>query len=140
MTTAVPSNAGELYDLLQVMFGLGDYDEHGDIPWYRARMLEISKLKGMLTKRKATPQQVAVAAHYARDQGLAISAAWQLFELIPEAMVAARRAAQEAAPSELQQAIDEAVKLGLNQWAERLIRVDKADASAVLKEWRNRHV
>lgn len=139
--TEFPKTPGELYDLLQEQFGIGDYDERtSDVPWYKARLTEIAKLKGMLKRRNATPRQMTIAAWYARERHLPIAASWQLFDLIPEAMKAHRTATSVPAHDVIGSAIDEALKAGETAWAERLARVTGEDAAVVLQEWRNRHV
>ena len=50
-----PENEAELYDLLQEMFGIGTYDEvAGSEAWFRARMVEVMKLKGLCRRRRAS--------------------------------------------------------------------------------------
>lgn len=131
----------QLYDELQSMFGIGDYDDSSDNPWHRARAVEIAKIARMLKKRHCTAEEVLVAAKYARRTGKPIHAAWQVFVLVPEALKAARleraRDHAEALDAAIRDAIDDAVALGENEWAARLIRTPRTHVVGVLDEWRN---
>lgn len=137
---------GQLYDELHKMFGIGDYDDlvADSKPFHAARMTEIAKLKGMLKRRHCTVEEVHLAARYAQAQGKPISAAWQLFVLVPEALKY-QRDQQRAERVErdargLAVAIDEAIEAGEHEWAERLMRTppNHPRAGSVLEEWRNR--
>jgi hypothetical protein len=132
------SPAGELYDDLQEMFGLGDPEP--DLEWWQLRGREVGKVARMLKARHCTPDEVRLAAAYAQRIGKHITAYWQVFELIPEALRDQRR--REAAERlhriehELDEAIEEAIDTQQGEWAERLAR---ARNQLVLTEWR-KHV
>ena len=129
----------ELYDRLQGMFGIGDWDEATSIvPWWKFRGIEIAKLKSMMKRRGASVAQVMTAAEYAIANGKPIRATYQLFELIPEAMREKRR--REAAPdtTDFDAAIAEAVEAGEHEWADRLIRSSGNETQRVIHQWRNR--
>jgi hypothetical protein len=131
---------GELWDDLQSKFGLGEWNEGSGTEWWQFRVHEIVKLKAMLRRRRLSVEDVYAAAVYAHDNAIPIVAVWRLFELIPEAKRASRPQRRFAAHL-LQDAIDEALALGEDQWAMRLDQVhrnDKAAIEAVLKEWENR--
>ena len=69
LPTEFPENHAQLYDLLQKLFGLGNYDDVvAKQAWHNARMGEISRLKSLCTRRRATPKHVAVAAYYAEPE------------------------------------------------------------------------
>lgn len=132
MTTA------ELYDELQEMFGIGDWSQAAKIPWFRARMNEIGKLKRTLRSRHVREDDVYLAAVYAREQQIAITATWELFELIPDAKKHAR---QPKTDMGLQAAIQDAIAAGDDDWAVRLENVhpnDPTAVAAVLKEYEDR--
>jgi len=135
---------GQLYDELHALFGIGDYDDlvDGATPWHKVRMTEIAKLKGMLKRRHCTVEEVHIAAQYAYSEGKPITAAWQVFLLVPEALKAkretARALAQGRAAQELLDAVAEAVEAGDMDWAERLMRTPPQYATGVLDEWRTR--
>jgi len=140
---STPTTPAELHDLLHEMFGIGNYDDLASTdPWFRARMTEISKLRAMLKRRHCTVEEVAVAAHYARDAGKPIHAAWQVFLLVPDALKAQRAARAQRTLDDLHAAIHdaaaEAYALGEHEWADRLMRAANSTAASVLDEWRNR--
>lgn len=138
-------NASELYDLLAELFGIGDYDDlASDLPYYRFRMLEASKLTRMLKKRGCKLEDVVLAAEYAKTRGKTITAAWQVFQLVPEARSAWRReqlAAMNARSDRgdlLDAAFAEAQDLRQHDWAQRLFVVDPRDHTAAdqaLEAW-----
>jgi hypothetical protein len=131
---------GELYDLLQEMFGIGDFDD-GDGLWYRSRGVEIGKLTRMMKSRHCTTDEVATAARYAYERHIPITHSWQLFKLVPEALRAGRltRAEEEALSlrDARSEAIQEALDLHDTTWAERLMRTPDQYLSQVLQEWRD---
>lgn len=134
---------GELYDLLQELFGIGDHDDMvGGGPWYQKRAIEIGKLSGMLKARHCTADEVAEAARYAHGMVIPITASWQIFRLVPEAAQARRLAASESLTSALQAdraaSIREALDQHDTEWAERLMRTPDVHLETVLKEWRTR--
>lgn len=139
-----PTTPAELYDYLQRAFGIGDWDEAtaDGLPWWKFRGQQIAKLKAMLRKRRATVEQVVIAARYAREHRTPVREHYQLFALIPEAMREQRRQAKEAAQrvwhDDLERAIDEAIEAGETGWADRLMRASGADAVTALNEWRHR--
>lgn len=126
-----------LYDELQRRFGIGSWDEGTSrIPYFKARMTEIGKLKRMLTSRRTKPEDVMLAAEYASAQRIPIRETWELFALIPDAKRARR---QQAAPTDtavaLQAAVAEATEAGATDWAYRLYNADPRSGQALLKEW-----
>lgn len=134
-------NAAELYDELQELFGIGDWSPSSDKQWYQARMIEIGKLKRLLRSRRLSIEDVHLAARYAHEGQYPIVATWQLLFLIPDARAAARAATQEAEGNPVETALHEAFDLGLGEWADRLMRVDRRDKAAVevvLKEYQDR--
>lgn len=138
--TDFPDTHAELYDLLQEMFGVGTYDDVvGSEAWHRARMVEIMKLKGLCRRRRATVKHVAVAAWYAKERGLPIQHSARLYGLIPEAMrcynMQVKASTADAEAHELQTAVNTAMRLGQDVWAERLIRSEGSNTREVLDEW-----
>lgn len=133
----------ELFDYLQERFGIGEWDEATSaIPWWKFRGREIGKLKSMLKKRKALAMHVVVAAEFAIEHRRPIQAYYQLFALIPEAMVAKSRHERAQRKRDLARDIDgavqEAIGAGETAWAARLMRTQVSEASTVLREWRER--
>lgn len=131
----------ELYDLLHELFGIGDYDDTGDRPWWQVRSVEIGKVGRMLKSRHCTTDEVAEAARYAQLQGIPITESWQVFQLVPDALKARRlaRTEQDAAAlrNDRSAAIQAALDLHDTAWAERLMRTPDAHLDEVLQEWRD---
>lgn len=136
MTTPV-TTAAELYDLLQRDWGLGNYDDVAvPVPeFWKARMSEVSKLKAMLKRRRCTPQEVALASAYAKSQRKTISAAWQVFELVPEAIRASLQEEKVSKRSLLTAAAVEASNAGQVDWAQRLFAANIAAADELIAAW-----
>jgi len=138
-----PTTPAELHDLLHEMFGIGNYDDLASTdPWFRARITEISKLRGMLKRRHCTVEEVAIAAEYARETGKPIHAAWQVFILVPDALMAQREERRQrtldALRHDVEAAASEAYELGEHEWADRLMRASENTAATVVDQWRNR--
>lgn len=130
------SEEAELYDRLQGMFGIGDWDEAtSEVPWWKFRNTEIAKLKAMMKRRGASVVQVLTAADYASTTSRPIRASYQLFELIPEAMRWRRERLAVTDTTDLDSAITEAIDAGEYEWADRLIRAQ--DTQTVITQWRN---
>lgn len=131
---------GELYDLLQTLFGIGDFDDGAGL-WYQSRGIEVGKLTAMLKARHCTAEEVAEAAHYAAAQRIPVTQSWQVFNLVPEAKHAHRLALSTTATEALQQdraaSIRQALDLHDSAWAERLMRTPDAHLEQVLEEWKN---
>jgi hypothetical protein len=130
--------AAELYDHLQEMFGIGDWNETSGVPWYRVRMNEIGKLKRTLKSRRISEDDLYLAARYAQAHEIPIPGTWRLFELIGMARV---EAAHGPATDALQAAIEEAWANDDQVWAFQLNNVhrnDKDAVSRVLKEYQER--
>lgn len=141
MSDDVPKTPAAMWDELHRMFGLGSYDDiAASEPWYRERIIEIAKLKRLLSSRRATLREVWIAAQYARRENRPVHSTWHVFALIPEAMRDHFRAATDAkrgdAAEELNTAINEALEAGDNSWAQRLMRAQ--DPESVLAAWKAR--
>lgn len=130
-------NHAKLYDLLQLMFGLGDFDDStSGEPWFKHRMVESMKLKGLCRRRRTSIQQVAIAAWYAKEHHLPVRHSVTLFALIPKAMVEfremERRVAKEAEKQEVDAAVDEAYARGRQDWVEQLMRAAPGNVRSLL--------
>lgn len=133
---SAPKTPGELYDLLHERFGIGTFDETtSKQPFYKARMTEVSKITAMLRKRRVTIGEVAQAADYAHRTRKPITASWQVFDLIPEALRAAKAKAPDQIRERLAEAAAEAMRLGRDDWASRLYRADIHSGPEVLNLW-----
>lgn len=136
-----PTTPAQMVDKLHEMFGIGQADDiASDVPWHRDRMIQIAKLKAMLKSRRASLVEVNIAADYAQAQGKNVHEIWQVFSLIPEAMKARfeKNYNRETGVKheEIQAAITEALELGEDEWADRLMRA--SNQAEVFREWRSR--
>lgn len=142
LPTEFPSTPAEIFDHLQERFGLGDYDEEtSTIPHWKWRQVEISKLKSMMKRRRVNERELAISAWYARAQGTPITATWQLFESVRDALAAYRKAGRDVPTdvrNQLSAAAEEAHALGEAGWAARLYAADDKSGPPVLEQWRNR--
>lgn len=141
--TEFPQSHAELYDQLQEMFGIGTYDDSLQREaWHRARMVEIMKLKGLCRRRRCTPKHVSIAAWYAKENRLPIQHSVRLFALIPDAMRAyntsVNASEREAEEREVNVAVNTAMRLGEQEWADRLLRASGSDVREVLDAWQSR--
>ncbi len=138
MNLHVPATEAALYDLLQMRFGIGEWGPDSKDPWFRARMLEIGKLKRLMKSRRVTIEDLAIATWYAEQDGRPISATWQLAKLVPEARREFTRV-QRVVP-DLRQQLDAAAADAWNHgddgWASRLFTADLGSAEAVLSQYR----
>lgn len=140
----LPTTWAQAHDLVREMFGIGTYDEiaRPEPPFHRARMNEIARLKALGRQRRATPQQVGIAAWFAHRTGVHVRQSVRLFPLIPAAQVAWNRALAEERARVAQEAlgdlIEEALAAGEGEWAERFIRASAAEVPSLIEKWRNR--
>lgn len=140
----LPTTWPEVHDLLQSMFGIGTYDElvRREPSFFKTRMNEIARLKSLGRKRRATPEQVGIAAWHARQTGVHVRQSHFLFALIPQAQVAWNRQLAEAKQHDarlaLEDLIAEALAAGESEWAERFIRASPAEVPALTEKWRTR--
>jgi hypothetical protein len=133
VTPRVVETHAALYDLLHDYFGIGGHDDvlaerNDDVPWYKARMNEIGKLKRLMTSRHVTLETMVQVATYAHDQHLPITATWQLIEAIPDARRAAQADARRPLSDRLSEAVSEALAAGEDLWASRLAKSTSVDA------------
>ena len=133
------SPEGALYDLMQQRFGIGDYDDLSGEPYWKARNIEISKLKGQMRRRRLSVEDLRTAVEYATVTGRPIKAVWQLCELVTEAKKARRDATRnvmaEDTRRDLEVAAAEAHERGDHGWAARLYAADIKSAPVVLQQW-----
>lgn len=136
-----PEKTGDLYDLLQRDFGIGGSDVGTE--FWRVRMVEIGKMNRIMTSRKASIEQVAIAAWYAKEVRAHCYGVGQLCALIPlarkaylEALVEQRRA---ELMSQIQLAVVEALAEDNWEWADALMRATPDDARSHLDQWKKTH-
>ena len=136
-----PDNASQLYDLLQEMFGLGDWDEltTSRTPWWKARLLEVGKLKRQMAKQKVTIDQLTRAAWYARRWSIPVRGVWTLVDLIPDADAEYTKVLREVEREDLERqrtwAILAARHIGEEYWEAALLRASYAELPDTLARW-----
>jgi hypothetical protein len=136
-----PESHAQLYDQLQRMFGIGGFDESTSREaWYQARIAEIGKLKSLCRARRASIQQVAIAAWYAKQTRQPIYQSVNLFPLIPDAsrayFVASAQAQYAKDQADLTAAVHEALEAGQTEWAEQLMRATPENTRSLIEKWR----
>lgn len=140
-----PSTEAELFDYLHEKFGIGTYDElvPSSRQWWQERGTGIAKLRAMLKRRRQRIDDVVIAADYAARHKKPIHFYPQIFELIDEAKREQRQRSHEerrqSLREEVRAAASEALELGREEWAYRLLRAPENDAQAVLDEWKADH-
>lgn len=139
MTTTPVRTDSDLYDLLQELFGLGDWDPDGDVPWWKARQHEISKIKRSRTARNVALEDLALAAHYAKAHGEQIKAVTWLYKLISPAIRWDNERRRAASLAEIDDLIEYALGVEAEQpeseWLTRLARARGPHRKDVYDQW-----
>lgn len=130
---------GDLYDLLQELFGLGQWDPDGDVPWWKARQHEISKIKRSRTARNVDLEDLALAARYAKAHGEQIKAVTWLYRLIGPAIRWDNERRRATTLAQLDDLINEAIAVEAEQpeseWLTRLARARGPHRKQVYDAW-----
>lgn len=127
----------QLYDLLAEYFGLGDWDEMtSKVPYYKARMTEIGKLKRMMNSRHVDVPTIVQAAEYCHANHVPVIGLWNIIDVIPEARRQARDASRVTLSDRLQAAAQEAMAMGEPTWSYRLAGASSVEA---LEAWEAHH-
>jgi hypothetical protein len=133
-----PQTDAELFDLLHRRLGVGDFDESGQVPWFRYRMTEIAKLKSMRTRRSISLADFALTARYCFWHHIKIEATWQLCEHV----AAAKQEARANVVTELATQVWEALAVertspgpDSSTWIERLLLARGPFRRDVLNKW-----
>jgi hypothetical protein len=138
-----PETPSDLFDILHEWWGIGTYDDavKNETPWYKIRQTEAGKIKRQMTKRKVAMRELFIAAMYCRAQGKIIRESWQLFEHIPDALIASRNARAVHSFKAIQEqqisAVSQAIRYDQPEWAERLMRATgEVRIKETLEEWK----
>lgn len=138
---ALPETPAELFDLLQQLFGFGDYDEqvNPEPPWFKVRMTEIGKLKRFMKSRNLSARTLGITAWYCHDHQIRVDSFGYLARHVREALVEHRKQADQAkreeAADRLQEALERSTLIGRPDWTERLLRTPPALLSRTLDEF-----
>ncbi len=133
--SAEPTTDAQLFDVMHGLFGIGDYADCDDRPYYRFRGIEISKVKSLRKKRGITIDQLALAARYCYRRRLPITTPFDLVEHIGAALRERALARREVQGQRMSQAADLARASGEPDWADRLLLAQGAHRQGVLDEW-----
>lgn len=131
---------GDLYDLLQRLFGLGDWNEDSDLPWWKARQFEVTKIKRSRTARRVALEDLALAAEYAKAHGEDVRAVTWLYKLITPAIRWDNERSRAASLGQLDDEIAAAVEYEVEHhpdspWTTRLSRARGAARKDVYQQW-----
>jgi len=132
-----PTTDAQLFDMLHGLLGIGDFDDSGDVFWFKFRMTEIQKLKAMRRKRKLSLKQMAMAGRYCYRHRITVRHSWEVCTFI---LPAAKEAAGNRV-SEVGQQIRDAVENERSrpepdaEWIARLLRARGDYRREVLAEW-----
>lgn len=132
----------DLHDLLQELFGLGDWDElTSDVPWWKARQHEITKIKRSRTARNVDLSDLALAAKYAKVHGEQVKAVTWLYKLIAPAIRWDNERRRAASLAEVDDLIHEAIAIESDNpdatWLMRLVRARGPHRKDVYDQWLN---
>jgi len=134
-----PKTDAGLFDMLHSLFGVGDFDEAGTVPWFRFRMTEIAKLKAIRKHRSITLADFAMTARYCQRHQEQVKESWQLCGFIADAKREARRIAVPELSQEVHAALEaERALPGPDSatWVERLLLTRGPFRRDVLNEWK----
>lgn len=141
--TSIPSTDAELFDYLHALFGWGTYDDLAarETPWWKARGVEIGKIKRSRFKRKVTIATLALTADYCFRHHITVRNITGLYHYIFDAEAEQRVLTRTAESNALDDLIAEAVayerSTGDDTWLDRLLRAQGPARSEVLKEWKS---
>ena len=134
-----PKSDAVLFDMLHSLFGIGDFDESGTVPWFRFRMTEIAKLKAIRKRRSISLADFAMTARYCQGHQEQVKESWQVCGFIADAKREARRIAVPELSQEVHVALEiERALPGPNSayWVERLLLTRGPFRRDVLDGWK----
>lgn len=134
-----PTTDTEVFEMLHGLFGIGDYNADDAKPWHKFRMVEVSKIKAIRTKRRWTFGDFAEVARYCSRQNIAIKRTFDLLAHHGAAMLEVSRNARQRREDVFQEAVDLELAAGLPdslEWAERLQLAAGRHREELLEEWR----
>lgn len=138
----LPDTDAGLYDLLQQLFGLGNFDEiaGGNERWHEARMREIAKLKAQRRARHVSVESLAITALYCHRHRIPVIYPSQLYAHILNAHKAHAHARTGTTAPGVDD-YDDAIEYERNQpdseWLSRLLRATgQVHRQHTLTEWK----
>lgn len=138
---SVPKTEGQLFDHLHRRFGWGDYDElYSDVPYWKWRQIEVTKIKRSLKARRIAVEDVYYATEYCWHHGIRIDAVTWLYQYIYPArswFFARQRAlAGESFDDEYEDAMRTAYEQDDQVWVDRLSRAQGQARTEALEAWK----
>jgi hypothetical protein len=134
----MPHSDGALWDVLHDLFGVGTFDETAELPWWRFRATEVSKVKASRKKHDLSIPDCYIAALYCRAHGQDIRAVNWLVRHVNKAWTWWDAKSQRLI-DQPGDAYAEAVRIESNNqdptWLNRLLRASPANREEVLAEW-----
>lgn len=133
-----PKTDPELFDLIHLMFGIGDFDEALDSQrWFQFRTREIAKIKAIRRKRRLSIEDLTMLATYCHDRGMPIRGAFDLLEYWPAAVRHRTANARFQIDEDITQAIQvERERPDGGEWVDRLLRAQGQGREILLTRWR----
>lgn len=138
MRTIHPKNDSELFDLIHLMFGIGDFDEALDSQrWFQFRTREIAKIKAIRRKRRISVEDLTMLATYCHDRGESIKATFDLLEHWPAAVRHRTANARFQIDEDVTRAIQvERERADGGEWVDRFLRAQGHGREVLLNRWR----
>ena len=131
-------NDSDLFDLLHRLFGIGEWDEDGPVPWWKFRQGEAAKIKRSRTARGVALEDLATAAYFCKAHNLDVRAVtWLYRHIMPALRWQALRDAREAnryLDEEMARALQWEYEHMEDGWYDRLSRAQ--DRALVLSQWK----
>lgn len=134
-----PATDVELWDYLQRLFGVGDWDEDDPRPFWKYRGLEGHKLGLLRRKRGASVAELVVTADYCKAHRIDVRNASWLYRHIADA----KRWNNARSQVEVNRDLDEAIAAAIaheaqdpnSEWFGRLVRVTGEHREEVYRSW-----
>jgi len=131
-----------LYDFLQASFGLGSWDEGSGVPWWKARALEITKIKASRKKRNVSVEELWLTANWCANHRVKVAYVTDLYQHVSSAKKWERERTLATREVSARRELDEAIAweqalAGDSNWLEQLLRVQGSDnIREVVAEWK----
>ncbi len=132
----------QVFDHVRRLFGVGDWDDDGNVAFWEWRMTEIAKVKRKRVKARVSAEELCTAADYCKAHGIDIrNVAW-LYQHLGDAKrwgQARQRALAASAIDELlAEAIDVESSVPESPWLEQLIRARGPHREEIYHLWKQR--